>query len=153
MAILTRRLRKGSTIYTVVDPIQLSDTNLNDSSKDFVVPSNTNYRLLYGNVNYVSTATVGDRQLELQILDGSSNIVYKVSAGVVQAASLTVDYSFVPGAVREGTVFNGELIVPIVSDLYIPSAFTIRVIDSAAVDAAADDMIVRLMVETINLRA
>jgi hypothetical protein len=147
MSISMKQFRENRPVPGVV---QLSDVALNDSSKDFVVPAGVDYRILSGQVNYVSTATAGLRQLQLVILDESSNEVYKSSAGTTQNISLTVDYMLVPGGTRETTVVNGELELSLPVDCVALSGYTIRVQDAAAIDAAADDMTVRILVDQID---
>jgi hypothetical protein len=72
-------------------------------------------------VSYTSNATVGNRQLVLQVLDSSSNVMYQFSAGAVQAASAASQfYNFMAGVARETARVNNELMVPIPFDIIIP---------------------------------
>ena len=130
--------------------VQVSDVTLNDSDKSFVVPSGVTHRILCGNVDYTTSATVTSRQLEFHILDESSNILYKMSAGSTHSPSLTVNYGLLTAGVRNTSLVNGELIVPIPVDCALKSGWSLRIFDSAAIDPAADDMLVRLIVEEIE---
>ncbi len=123
------------------------DAAANDSDKSWTVPNDEIWRLLWASVTLVSTATVGNRQIAIVVSDASSNVVLTINAGAVQAASATVRYLFFPGVPRETSVAVGELRGSIPADLYLPAGYSLRVYDSAAVDAAADDMTVAFQVE------
>jgi hypothetical protein len=98
---------------------------------------------------YTSNATVGNRQLVLQVLDSSSNVMYQFSAGIVQAASLVRFYNFMAGVAREAAFVNGELMVPIPFDIIIPQGGSVKVFDSAAI-AAGDSMVVSAALEAVR---
>ena len=126
----------------------LQDLTDNDSDKTFTVPSDTIYEVLYASAELITTGTVGNRQLTIDIGDGTE-VIHKLDVGAVHAASTTVDYLFAPGYVRETTVVSGTLHCPIPPKLFLLPGYTIRVYDSAAVDAAADDMDVSIMVRKL----
>lgn len=134
----------------MVLPVLLTDTDLNDTSKDFVVPSGYIYELLYGQVSLVTTSTVGNRQLAIQILDDDSVVITTINAGAVQAASTTRQYNFIQGVPRETSFVTNSLNVAIPDEFIMLPGYTIRVIDTAAIDAAADDMTVQLMVRKVR---
>lgn len=123
------------------------DAGLNDSSKSFQVPVGRTWKIQFLSVDLVSTATVGNRQITLDVYDGSvasGNLVYSINAGAVQAASATVRYEFYPQAPNETSVVNGGLKTHL-PDIILSSQWSINVSDSAAVDAAADDMTVNFI--------
>lgn len=126
------------------------EATVDDSDKTFTVPTNRAWKILYGRVSLVSTATVGNRQLAIIVADESGQIMWEGRAGAVQAASLTYSYLLQQGESREGTVDVLSLIMGIPKDLIMLPAWTIRVYDSAAVDAAADDMTVSLVYKDMN---
>ena len=121
----------------------------NDSDKSWSVQSNESWYLNFVYVTLVSTATVGNRLITLEVIDESSNVIISISAGTTQAASLTRKYGFLQGQYREVSFVNDELQVPLPMSLYIPAGYTLRVYDSAAVDAAADDMEVSFQVQKV----
>jgi hypothetical protein len=127
------------------------DQVLNDSDKPFVVPAGQRYKIRYGQVTLISTATVGNRQMALEIQDDAANVVFRSLAGAVQAESLTREYHFAPNPVRESAFVNGQIMVPIPPDLILLPAWTMRLYDTAAIDAAADDMTVAMMIEDREL--
>lgn len=130
----------------------LYDAVADDSDKPIVVPAGRRYKLLYGMVTLVSTAVVGNRQMALEIIDDSANVVFRSLAGAVQTASLTREYHFAPNPVREAAFVAGQIMVPIPPDLIILPGWTLRLYDSAAIDAAADDMTVSMTIDDSDIK-
>jgi hypothetical protein len=122
------------------------DTTADDSDKTFTVPTGKTWRLDWLHVLYVSTATVGNRQLEVKITDASDVLRIDFHAGTTQAASLTRHYVFQPGIFRETAFVDNEIQIAIPMNMILPAGWKIRIYDSAAVDAAADDMTVSFQV-------
>ena len=120
------------------------DASANDSDKTFIVPTNTRWLINWIHIALVTTATVGNRQIKLEILDAADNVRMDSHAGVVQAASLTRHYEYMKGIFREAAFIDDAIQVPLPTDLAIPAGWKVRVYDSAAVDAAADDMTVSI---------
>jgi hypothetical protein len=123
------------------------DDTANDSDKSWVVPSKRTWKINWLHVILVTTATAGNRQVTVEIQDADSNVLMHLVAGTVQAASLTRHYGYLQGIYRETSFVGDELQVPIPQDLYLAPGYTLRVYDSAAVDAAADDMTVSFQAE------
>jgi hypothetical protein len=129
--------------------VQQADAAANDSDKTFTVPAGKAWRLASVYAQLVSTATVGNRQLDVLITDGSDNPVARYKAGAVQAASLTREYIFAPQHPQE-TGFTGTTMLRALGEaLVLPAGYKVRVFDSAAIDAAADDLTARLLVEEL----
>lgn len=78
---------------------------------------------------YTSDATVGNRQIRAELLDIDDNIVYDISAGAVQAASLAYHYNYLPGIYRETSFINGEIQVPFPMFLVVPATYKLRIRD------------------------
>ena len=124
---------------------QLADAAANDSDKTFTVPTGAYYEVLGIYVTLVSSADVGNRNMQVDFGDGT-NVIWSVPVGDVQAASLTRYYSFSVGAPDlTGERATSYFMTPIPT-MFLPAGYTIRVFDVAAVAAAADDMTVRIMV-------
>lgn len=126
-----------------------ADAANDDSDKTFTVPSGKSWRVLTVFVNLTTTATVGNRQVEVRYTNGADSAVAVMSAGAVQAASLARNYTFGLGladltAFRDTDKLTGPL-----PDAALPEGYKVRVYDRAAVDAAADDMHVRVLVEEL----
>lgn len=131
-------------------PSLQSDEALNDSDKSFVVPASTEWRIKSIWVELISTAVAGNREIVIEIQDGAADVVARIKAGIVQAASLTRYYLFA-AHVTELVAFRGTAIADTLSTIMpewvLPATYVVRVYDIAAVDAAADDMVVQMLVE------
>jgi len=128
-------------------PSLQSDTSADDSDKTFTVPAATIWQVLSLYVAYTSTADVGNRQLVVEVQDGSSNVIGQIRAGVVQAASLTYSYMFAPGLADLTSVRDTTFIMtPLPASWVLPAGYVLRIYDSKAIAAAADDMILRLLI-------
>lgn len=129
---------------------QQADAAANDSDKTLTVPAGKSWGLRSIFAELVSTATGGNRQLDVLLTDPSDNVVAKCVAGAVQAASLTRDYVFAPQHPQEAAFTNGLMLRALAGDVVLPAGYKVRVYDSAAIDAAADDLTVRLLVEEMT---
>jgi hypothetical protein len=127
--------------------VQQADITADDSDKTFTVPAAKQWWLKSLYASLISTAVVGNRQLDVLITDGDDNPVCKAVAGAVQAASLTREYVFAPGNPQETGFTNGLMYRAIPDRLVLPAGYKIRVYDSAAIDPTHDDLTLRLLVE------
>jgi len=125
------------------------DEAANDSDKSFAVDAGEEWYIESIWVELVTTANAGNREMVVEIQDDSADVIARVKAGVVQAASLTRYYLFSHN-VTELTAFRGtaaaDLLTTIMPRWYLPATYIIRVYDIAAVDAAADDMAVQMLI-------
>ena len=140
-------------VYTSADPtkgsILLQDLTANDSSKPLLVGGATPevgppIEILGVRVELASTATVGNRLVTLRLLDGAADIIGEWDASAVQAASLTVLYEFIPGYPLAGAAVGGQRYEFMPEGLIVGNGQQLLVLDSTAVDAAADDMLVHI---------
>lgn len=135
-----------SQSVAIVPPLEsVYDATANDSDKTFTVPTNEMWKLCYAHVTLVTSATVGNRQMVFGIYDADGNLIIDLVAGATQAASLTRHYGFLQGIYRETSFTGNEIQVPVPIDCYIPPGGSLRFYDSAAIDAAADDMTVSFL--------
>lgn len=127
-------------------PALVADVLDNDSDKTITVPAATEWQPLLLYVSLATTATAGNRQLEVILTDDADNVLGRAQAGVVQAASLTRLYTFALNA-PDLLAFRDtdKLSTPLPIGM-LPAGYKINVLDNKAVDAAADDMTVRLSV-------
>jgi len=130
--------------------VQQVDATLNDSDKTFAVATGKQWLLFNVYAQLITTATVGNRQLDVLVTDGSNNEIAKFVAGAVQAASLTRTYVFSPGHPQETIFTNGLMLRALAGYLVLPAGYKVRVFDSAAIDATADDLTVRMLVEEMQ---
>jgi hypothetical protein len=128
-------------------PIIVPDVTANDSDKTLTVPVMTLWQVLWIRVELTTTATAGDRQLAIQILDTGPDVIAEFRPRVTQAASLAYVYQFAPGMAQDTAVYDTDLVTtPLPPTLILDPEFSLRIYDNNAVDAAADDMVVQLMV-------
>lgn len=127
----------------------INDVTLDDSSKDFPVPVGYEYQILSIWVEFLSTATAGNRQLAIQAVDvaGGQVIATWARAGVVQGPGITRKYLFAPG-VPDMVAFRDTdyLTTPIPIGSFLMAGQLLRVYDNKAIDAGADHMIVRIQI-------
>jgi hypothetical protein len=121
-----------------------TDATLTNSNKLFTVPAATEWQLLSVLVDYTSTAAAGNRQLAVQVLDASDNVLLDVRAGAVQAASLTRRYVFTLGAPDDFGFRDTALLMVFLPLAILPAGYQVRVWDNKAIAAAADTMVVRM---------
>jgi hypothetical protein len=142
----TNDLMPRTVAADVAPSLLVSDATADDSDKTFTVPAGKEWEIFFVTARLVSTATVGNRQMRLEIGDGT-NLFWFKNWGAVQAASLTRDY-FAGPSLPEDSAFDagGRLRMLFEPRLIIlPAGWTVRLFDSAAIAAAADDMTVRIL--------
>ena len=152
MATLRTNLPYGSQPMGKVSAQSVAVVELNSLTADLVVPAGFDYRILYGAVSLVSSATVGTRQLELKVRSAIPIEEMSIGAGVTQSVSVTRKYNFMPG-VALSTAFTNtdEAFVPIPGELYLPTGYTLRAEIVSGGDVVADDLVMRFMVEQIQV--
>jgi len=125
------------------------DTALNDSDKTITVPAGKVWRVLYAFASLISTATVGNRQMQMDVQDDSSNVMGQSSALNVQVASVTENYHWRMSRNTATEDVATEHYMPLPAE-YLPAGYVMRIYDSAAIDAAADDLTIRVLVEELD---
>ena len=131
-------------------PFVASDTAADDSDKTLAGSSVTTETsraiLIVGvRVELTATATAGTRTIELQMLNGSSDVVWSTptSTGSNVTATNTITAELSPRESATAAI-AGVTFERLPFDLWMDSGHSLRVFDSAAVDATADDMIVHI---------
>ena len=134
-------------------PKIVQDTAANDSSKLFAVPAGKIWRVksVYGQL--LSTATVGNRVLIIEVNDGAGGVVWVLRSANVPASTKAT------ALLDAGSMTYGTTVAacPLLDSLnpgiavynhlpidVLPAGYTIKVWDAAAIDAAADDLTVVL---------
>ena len=126
------------------------DAALNDSDKSFTVPVGKRWAVASVVAQLTATATVGGRVVVCTITDGT-NIVW-VSPRVGAAASATAGLLLGQGhnpstAARTSLAITNDTntnVAELPIGMVLNAGYVIRVYDSAAIDAAADDLTVVL---------
>lgn len=136
----------GSLILAGRATLQADET-ANDSDKTIAVSASVEWEIMTIWVELITTATVGNRQIVIEFQDNSSDVIGQIRAGAVQAASLTRNYMFGQALGVDLTSFRDTsfLMTPL-PKIILPAAYIVRVYDNAAVDAAADDLVIQMMV-------
>lgn len=123
-----------------------TDLTVNESSKTLTVPAGKVWVLQFLSVKLITTATGGNRQMRVEIGDGTDLWWFK-DFGAVQAASLT-RYYYAASDHPDDTSFDADDRIRMQLEAHIlPPGWTVKVWDSAAIDPTADDMEVRLLVD------
>jgi hypothetical protein len=123
-----------------------ADEAADDSDKTLTVPAAMSWEIQSIWIELTTTATVGNRQVAIRLTDSADDVIAEVAAGVVQAESLTRNYLFGPGLPDLTSFRAGDLLMTPLPPLVLPTGYKIRVLDTAVVAAAADDMIVQALV-------
>jgi len=123
----------------------VNDATANDSDKTFAVPASTVWEPQFVVVTLVTTATVGNRKMRLEIGDGTDLWWFKEWTPL-QAASLTRNY-FTAIGLPDDAAFdaNGRARMELEPRFALGAAWTVRLFDVNAIAAAADDMTVRVL--------
>lgn len=114
---------------------QANDVTTSSSSKTFTVSSGEEWTINTIYVAYTTNATVGNRQLTIQLLASDNTVLDQSVAGVTQAASLTYSYSFSLGYPTETSLFNNHLVCPL-PNWSMSGGQKLKVFDSAAIAPA-----------------
>jgi hypothetical protein len=121
------------------------DTTVQDSDKSWTVPAHNEWHVDAVYVKLATTATVGNRRIEVAIADTASNVVTYGVADTVLAASSTGYHFFSPEMPLDAG-FTAERIRAPLFDGWLRPGFTLRVYDNAAVAADSDVMTVALFI-------
>lgn len=161
MALSDRPIQGGALIPVVIadvilgasaDPLPVSedwrvtlvaDETVDDSNKVFTVTAGQEWEILSIWIEFTTTATVGVRQITVDMLDNANDVIGSFVAGTTQIASLGRNYMFAP-MVQLMTAFSGTYLSFPLPPFFLPAGFKVRVWDSAAIATTADDMIVQM---------
>ena len=127
---------------------QIEET-ANDSDKTFTVPANKLWVVQGIWILYASSADVGNRYVRILLTDSADKTYWLSAAAQAHAASLSRNYHATPGQGVRGT--SGAEVMPLPNPCVLPAGWKIRVYDSAAIAAAADDMTVALFYAEIDM--
>ena len=122
----------------------VTDEALNDSDKTIIVPAGEIWQLLSVYAELIATGDAGNRQVELHVRDDSQDVIGIFPAAAVQIASATEYYNWgVAGDLLETVATYHYLpLAPTV----LPPSYEMRIFDSAAIQAAADDLTIQILV-------
>lgn len=142
--------REYREVATIGSPSLQVDEALNDSDKVLTVPSQRVWEILWVWIEFTASATVGTRRLEMQARDGSDDIIARFSSAISITASSAFQFLFLPDLPGSAVSTHQAPFIVGTPRLYLPAGFDVRILDSTVVDAAADDMIIQMMVNEIT---
>ena len=118
------------------------DTTANDSDKTVTVPTGKQWLIISIHVDYAATATSGNRLLRPVFKIGGQTNMLIVSPPVDITASEFWRCTWQAGgsAATFEPAEEKTFTMPLPNNLWLDAADTVRVVDSGAVDVAADDM-------------
>jgi hypothetical protein len=139
---------KGRIVWT-------RDATANDSDKSFTVPTGKIWELFAVEASIITTANAGNRSLRLTITDGTNLLLIpRYSASIAASkrgfARWHSDYGYAHTDAATYTLNDGGAAADVAvhdwlpTKCYLPAGYVVRVYDSNAVDAAADDLTVVL---------
>ena len=117
----------------------------NDSDKTLTVTTGKVWEILHIYASLVTSADVGNRQIQLIAADDSANEIYRMNAADVQAANTTNYYHFSPRIAAAAETIATFHTIPLLTTI-LPGGYTLRIYDSAAIAAAADDLTINMLV-------
>jgi len=122
----------------------ISDVAADDSDKTLTVPATAFWEILWISASLASTATAGNRNMRVAVANPAGTVIDTIDADSVQTASGTEYYHWgYFGAAVETPATHHYIPLP---TTILPASYTIRIYDSAAVAAAADDLTVNMLV-------
>jgi len=127
--------------------IKTEDT-LNDNDISLYVPAGKKWFLQHGTLKYTSDATVGNRDLQLLIYDGSGDEVFTCVGVNAVSANKTYFAQMIQGAAVAFAVagLGRREMFPIPKDLVLLEGWRIRFMDVSTV-SATDDLSIKLIVD------
>jgi len=118
-----------------------SDTTANDSDKTITVTTGQVWHVHAIRVTLAATGTAGTRTLSIVLKDDSSNTVYTYSIDNPNVtAGQTMTWNFYPEAISVAPVDGSTEGSQAFHDLRLPEGYGLNILDSAGIDAAADDL-------------
>jgi len=137
------------------------DETLDDSDKVFTAPTNVRWKPLSLWSEYYSTATAGSRELEVVFRDPTDDQIGGVHPTAVGASQTAFIWMTLPGEVMASEAAGTTVVhaaneavgnptlsrFPPLPDLILPQGYDVRIYDVAAIDPAADDLIIEFLTE------
>jgi len=140
----------GVVVGDVILPnpsLLVKDVVANDSDKTFTVPTEAVWDIHSIQVVFDATATVGNRNLFVMVLDATGAEVHRLQAAVSQTANQSIFHTFSAGYPRETALQGTVLLGPLPQPLLLPAGFQLHILDGSIIDPTADDMLVYILGE------
>lgn len=125
--------------------MHLIDSTANDSDKSITISRHQVGTIAALRLEYTCTATVGSRTVEVRVKDASGDVVWATEITTDFVASDIMVVNFSPGATTVAPVDNADEGAQHIAPIKLETGWSVQVIDTAAVAAAADDMVIHLV--------
>lgn len=149
--------RSGQPVPGAGEPVEFSeawrvslvaDETVDDNDKVvYTAPANTEAQIISMWLEVTTTATAGNRQLEIQIRDSGDDVIYQGRPTVVQAESLARYYAIAPGNEPMYSFYDTDFVTSPFPPLFLAAGWDVRIYDNNNVDSD-DDIIVQMVVAT-----
>lgn len=123
------------------------EETLNDSDKTISVPTGEEWKILWIQVYFAATGTVGTRRLLVEFRDGADDVILYSEAIETVAANGVGQYLWMTSITNAAGPWYGKRVQGIPPDAILKAGYDLRIRDLSAVDAAADDMDIQMMVK------
>lgn len=127
--------------------IQVEDTALNSFNKIITVPPGKRWTIRSIFLVITTTATVGTRRTRIDYRDENDNVLMRLPTTVDVLANEVIEQSFIVSGENRANSLDGTVLTILPHDITLIEGWDINIIDTVAVDIAADDIIVRMIVE------
>jgi len=111
-----------------------SDVVENQNDKTVTVPANEEWEILWIQLQYTCSATVGNRALQLDFRNGSDSARFRTRLAVNLVALDDEFVIWVPGYARETAIANSIIYQPIPPASVLTAGFDIRIFDQNDID-------------------
>ena|SRR5688572_28054666 len=122
----------------------------NDSDITFIVPANTEWQVHSILLTYVASATVGNRQVALQLLNAADAVIDEYRPSVVQAADATYVYKF-GGVPQDLAARDSNYVGVTMPVLFLTAGQKLRIYDNKAIAAATDDLTIYMQIASRSI--
>ncbi len=125
-----------------------ADETPNENAKTITVPAGQLWQILWIWIEYSSDATVGTRQLSVQLRDSLPDIIGSIRPNATQAASLTRNYMIGPSLANLTAFYDTSyLTTPLPPTIILGPGDSIYISDRNLI-SAGDDMVVQMRIAT-----
>jgi hypothetical protein len=128
-------IRSGFPRGSTIRDVHLTELAVDDSDKEFAVPSGATWQVLYLRYEYTADATVGTRTPTIQFRDNTDDIIYDIAGPTIVASGTSTQ--------EAGADVDLDLYLP---PIVLHGGYDVRVVDIAAIAPTADDLVVHLIV-------
>lgn len=125
----------------------IEDEDANNSAKTYTVPDGVAWEPRHLLVEYAASADVGSRLLAVEFLDDANDVIgtCPVATPTVTAGQ-TMRFNLFASCVSKNPATGAAYGTDPLSPILLPPGYKIKVYDSAAIAATADDVTVHLTV-------